>query len=452
MADCLILGEEAAGDGTCAGILERAGHTVRRAATVESAARAYRERRPDVTLLPLRLREMSWSELVARLRAGEPVPNAQPAVVLLCRPSDVALAVRAVREGASDFVTTPAEPEHLALVLDRLAERSRGQQLAVWLDRVRERGGGIAIGSSPRIRDLATQVELIAASDHTTVLLSGEGGTGKGSVAALVHSRSPRAHRPFVEVRCAARSAESIERELFGADEAARGRVQPALVEVASGGTLFLDEVGELPASTQRTLLALLEGAALRRTGAGRDAASGVRIIAATSRDLVAEVNAGRFREELYYRLAVMLLPLPPLRARGRDELVELITRLLDDLSTQIPGAPREPSEPALDCLLRHAWPGNIRELRNVLERAMILSRGEARLEVGVLPPEVRAAPATWEGECAEVRTLDEVERRHIERTLRSHQGNRTRAARELGISRATLIKKIRDYALQATP
>ena len=451
MADYLIVGEEFAGIDECVGMLGRAGHTVRRMASGEAALRAIRDRRPDVTLLALRLPDMTGLELFDRLRDRSRAAD-MPIVVMLCGFADVALAVRAVRDGATDFLTTPVAPEHLALVLERAADNVRARDLQERLTTARASRGAIPIGSSPRMRDLEAQVALIAASDRTTVLLTGESGTGKGSIAALLHARSPRAHGPFVELRCATRTAESVEQELFGVEDAARGLTQPSLLELASGGTLFLDEVGELPASTQLELLRFLEGKPCRRAGSRRDVVSDVRIVAATSQDLVAEVNAGRFREELYYRLAVMLLGLPPLRARARDELVALIARLMADLAPQILGAPREPSEPTIDCLLRYAWPGNIRELRNVLERGMIMGRGAARLEVGSLPPEVRATPAGWEGERPAVHSLAEVERLHIERTLRRHQGNRTRAALELGISRATLIKKIRDYALQATP
>lgn len=335
----------------------------------------------------------------------------------------------------------------MASALEPLRER----HLAHRLTACRESAGLTAIGSSPRMRELTAQVELLAASDRTAVLLTGEMGTGKGSVAGLIHARSPRSRGPFLELACASHAAESLERELFGVEEGVRAVDHPSLLELAAGGTLFLEEIDELPASIQPKLLRILEGKPFRRVGGARDIVADVLVIAATSKDLVAEVNAGRFREELYYRLSVMPLDLPPLRARARADVAELIARLVNDLAPHLPGAPRESSDPALDCLLRYAWPGNIRELRNVLERAMIIGRGRPRMEVWSLPPEVRSEPTGWEGERPAAQTIADVERAHIARTLRAHAGNRTHAARELGISRATLIKKIRDFALQPT-
>lgn len=191
----------------------------------------------------------------------------------------------------------------------------------------------------------------------------------------------------------------------------------------------------------------MLEGKGFRRLGGTQEAAPNVRLVAASGKDLVAEVTAGRFREDLYYRLSVMPVHLPPVRARAREDVVELIAHLLADLGRSLPDAPQSLSEAALDRLLRYAWPGNIREMRNVLERAMIMGRGQVRLEVDLLPTEVRSASGAGV-EHHVPRTLEDVERAHIERTLRAHGSNRTHAARELGISRATLIKKIKGFGL----
>jgi len=210
---------------------------------------------------------------------------------------------------------------------------------------------------------------------------------------------------------------------------------------------LFVDEIGELGTHLQARLLRVFEGKGFRRVGGTREISTDVRVIAATNRDLVNEVNEGRFREDLYYRLSVMPLYLPPLRARSREDLVELMGRIVDDLRPHMPAAPQGISDEALNRLLRHAWPGNIRELRNVLERAMIVGRGAEQIEVRHLPADVRDLSVPL-SEQHVARTLEEVERVHIERTLRVHNANRTHAARELGISRATLIKKIKEYGL----
>jgi len=449
MADLLIVDDEPILRESYARFFERAGHSVRCASTGESALAMWRERRPDVTLLDLRLPDMTGFDVFARVRDEHPV------VIMISGHAEVPLAVRAVQEGVENFLTKPVELTHLGAAMERALEKVRLRHLSRYLTARRESGGHVALGSSPRMRELAAQVDMLASSDRTTVLLLGESGTGKGRVAELIHAHSSRADAPFVEVNCAAHSADALDAELFGLEDAARGVTRAGLLEVASGGSLFLDEVGELPAPLQPKVLRVLEGKMFRRVGGTREIGVDVRLIAATNRDLVHEVNAGHFREDLYYRLSVMPLSLPPLRSRSREDLVELIARLLEELGPNLPGAPREVSENALDALLRYAWPGNIRELRNVLERGMIVSRGDNRLDASALPAEVREASVAVHGESGddgEVRSLADVERAHIERVLRRHEGNRTRAARDLGISRATLIKKIKEYQLHPAP
>jgi transcriptional regulator with PAS, ATPase and Fis domain len=221
----------------------------------------------------------------------------------------------------------------------------------------------------------------------------------------------------------------------------------PGLFEAADGGTLFLDEVAELPETLQATLLRAIEERRVRRAGGSREVPVDVRLIAATVRDLATEVTEGRFREDLYYRLSVMPLHLPPLRARSPEDLRETVAALVTELRRGLQHAPYGVSDEALEVIGSYPWPGNVRELRNVLERALLLARGEELVGVTHLASEVRGI-----GDDASLphvsRSLSEVERAHIERTLRAHGDNRTRAARELGISRATLIKKIREYDL----
>lgn len=443
MADLLLVDDEPMVADGFARYLERAGHTVRRATTGESAVAAWRARRPDVTLLDVQLPDMTGFDVYARIREEHPV------VIMISGHADIPLAVRAVQEGVEHFLTKPVELSHLGVAIERALERVQLRQLSRYLTTRRSIGGKLAIGSSPATHDLAARVQLAAVSDHATVLLLGESGTGKGRVAELIHARSPRAHGAFVAVRCTGASACALELELFGGDDPALGTAQPGLIEVASGGTLFLDEIGVLAPSLQLKLLRLLETRSMRRVGGTRDIGVDVRIVAATTQDLASEVTAGRFREALYYRLGVMPLALPPLRSRSREDLVALIAALIDELAPQLPSPPRELSEPALDALLRYPWPGNLRELRNVLERGLIVSRGAVRLDIDALPPEVRGDDDANEGGIRlDGRTLDEVARLHIERTLRLHQGNRTHASRALGISRATLIKKIKEFGL----
>ena len=446
MASVLIVDDERPVTDAFAAFFEKHGsHTVTCAYTGEEAIAAYEASRPDLVLLDLRLPDMTGFDVYARIRDHSPV------VIMISGHGDIPLAVQALQSGAENFLTKPVELAHLAVAAERAFEKVRLRQLNHYLT---ERRGGaptpFALGTSSVMRDLAAQVELLAASDRTTVLLLGESGSGKGRVAELIHAYSPRKAEPFVQVNCAAMTAEALEIALFGQDVgASRNGNEPhvGLFEVAEGGTLFLDEIGELGTHLQARLLRVFEGRAFRRVGGTREIQSNVRVIAATNRDLVTEVNEGRFREDLYYRLSVMPLYLPPLRARSREDLVELMGRIVDDLRPHLPASPHSISDEALDKLLRHAWPGNIRELRNVLERAMIVGRGADTIEVRHLPAEVRdsSMPNT---EHHVPLTLAEIERAQIERALKAHNANRTHAARELGISRATLIKKIKEYGL----
>jgi transcriptional regulator with PAS, ATPase and Fis domain len=273
-------------------------------------------------------------------------------------------------------------------------------------------------------------------------------------MAEAMHRQSPRAGQRFIEVNCAALTAASLDSELFGVEQGGsadgNGAFRPGLLEAAQGGTIFLDEIGDLDAHLQPKLLRVLEGKTFRRQGGTREVQVDVRLIAATSHDLATEVNAGRFREDLYYRLSVMPISLPPVRARAREDVVELIGHLLDDLHGNLPEGPTEVDDDALARLLRYSWPGNVREMRNVLERAMIIGRGAPSISAAHLASEVRDASGTG-AEHHVPRTLVEIERQQIERALRANEGNRTRACRELGISRATLIKKIRTYGIDAS-
>jgi DNA-binding NtrC family response regulator len=446
MSSVLIVDDERQVTDSFAAFFERHGnHTVSRAYSGAEAIAAYEASRPDLVLLDLRLPDMTGFDVYARIREHSPV------VIMISGHGDVPLAVQALQSGAENFLTKPVELAHLAVAAERAFEKVRLRQMNQYLT---ERRGGssakFALGSSNVMRDLASQVELLAASDRTTVLLLGESGSGKGRVAEIIHAHSPRRSDPFIEVNCAALTPEALEVALFGQEAApAPNGTEPhaGLFEVADGGSLFLDEIGELGTHLQARLLRVFEGKGFRRVGGTREISSDVRIIAATNRDLVTEVNEGRFREDLYYRLSVMPLYLPPLRARSREDLAELMGRIVDDLRPHLPAAPIAISDEALNRLLRHAWPGNIRELRNVLERAMIVGRGTERIEVQHLPAEVRDSSMLI-AEPHVPRSLADIERTHIERTLRANASNRTHAARELGISRATLIKKIKEYGL----
>ena len=446
MADTLLLVDDDASVLRAIGdYFERVGYEVWRDGTGEQAIDTFQRVRPDVVLLDLHLPDSSGLAVLERLR------REGAAVILLTGQGDIETAVKAMQLGAENFLTKPVDMTLLAAAIARVAEKVRLSRQNARLRALDHEAEGIAsLGVSRVMQDLARQIELLAASERSTVLLSGESGTGKGWVARVIHNLSPRSAGPFVEVNCAGLSATFLDSELFGHEKGAYTDAKErkvGLFELADHGTIFLDEIGELTPDLQPKMLKVLETKKFRRLGGTRELSVDVRLIAATNRDLVREVEAGRFREDLYYRLNVMPLVLPPVRDRSREDRLELITRILTDLRTQLPGCPSECTTDVLDRLLSAPWPGNVREMRNVIERSMILARGQATIGFEQLPTELRQRSATDRRYTAQ--SLSEVERLHIERTLRHHSGNRTRAAMELGISRATLINKIKAYSLK---
>jgi len=446
MADTLLLVDDDASVLRAIGdYFERVGYEVWRDGTGEQAIDTFHRVRPDVVLLDLYLPDSSGLAVLERLR------REGAAVILLTGQGDIETAVKAMQLGAENFLTKPVDMTHLAAAIARVAEKVRLSRQNARLRALDHEAEGIgSLGVSRAMQDLARQIELLAASERSTVLLSGESGTGKGWVARVIHNLSPRSGGPFVEVNCAGLSATFLDSELFGHEKGAYTDAKErkvGLFELADHGTIFLDEIGELTPELQPKLLKVLETKKFRRLGGTRELSVDVRLIAATNRDLVREVEAGRFREDLYYRLNVMPVVLPPVRDRSREDRLELITRILTDLKTQLPGCPSDCTTDVLDRLLSAPWPGNVREMRNVVERSMILARGQATIGFEQLPTELRQRSATDRRYTAQ--SLSEVERQHIERTLRHHSGNRTRAAMELGISRATLINKIKAYSLK---
>jgi DNA-binding NtrC family response regulator len=447
VADTLLLIDDDAAVLKAVGdYLEKSGWEVQREGTAANGLEAFDRVRPAVVILDLQLPDASGLDLLEQLRAKG------AAVILLTGQGDIETAVRAMQLGAENFITKPADMVHLAAAVARVGEKVRLARQNVLL-RTGGRAEGAAdsldsLGVSAGMQALAQQVELLAASDRTTVLLTGESGTGKGWVARIIHNLSPRAKGPFVEVNCGGLSATFLASELFGHERGAftdaKERKQ-GLFELADGGTIFLDEIGELSLELQPQLLKVLETKTFRRLGGTREMTVDVRLMAATNRDLVAATRDGRFREDLFYRLSVMPLHIPAVRERTREDRLALLRRLFADLAVEMPGCPPLASAEALDRLLSAPWPGNVREMRNVLERAMILARGKSEIGVEHLPADMRQRQVERRYQPL---SLADSERAHIERALRHHSGNRTRAAQELGISRATLINKIKIYAL----
>ncbi len=422
--------------------LEFDGHTVAVAGDGREALDAARTFLPEVVLLDLRLPDVHGFDLIPPLRELDELV----AVVVLTALSEVPVVVRAMQLGADDFLVKPVDIETLGAVVCRHLERRRADRRNRALRLRAGRPGGL-IGESVQIQRITEQVAQVAPTD-TTILVEGESGTGKGLVAAEIHRMSDRADGPFLDLNCAALSPSLLESELFGHEQGAftdASRAKPGLLEIASGGTVFLDEIGDMPPPVQSRVLKVIEDRRFRRIGGLKDLHVNVRIVTATHRDLRAMVKAGDFREDLYYRLNVFVIRIPPLRERPAD-ILPLAHHFLGDTGG---GARTSPPgfEPGVEeLLLSYSWPGNARELRNVVERAVILARG-SRIATHHLPGDLLPRPGR--AVSGETRSLAAVESEHIQRVLELTGGNVKRSAELLGISRTTLYAKLSTYGLE---
>ena len=402
----------------------------------------------DVVVTDLNMRGMNGLELCERSVSNRPdVP-----VVVLTAFGSFDTAITAIRVGAYDFITKPFEVEVLAVVLRRAIEHRR---LRAEVRRLREAvssalKGELFLGDSTVMRHVAEWVDRVASAD-APVLITGESGTGKEVLAKALHARSPRRDRPFVGVNCAAIPEALLESELFGH---AKGAFTDAkgprvgLFAQAEGGTLFLDELGDMPPTMQAKLLRALQDRKVRPLGGVEETAFDARIVAATNRDLEARISEGSFREDLLFRLDVLRIELPPLRSRGQDIL--FLAQRFIEVASKRSGKPVSGMSPEVaKKLMDYAWPGNVRELENVIERAVVLTGFEV-ISVGDLPDRIQSYTARHVivagADPEELVTLDEVERRYIERVMESVGSNKVRAAQVLGIDRATLYRKLDRY------
>jgi two-component system response regulator AtoC len=425
-------------------LLERSGYEVGRASDGHEGLELHEAHGHDVVLLDLELPDLSGIEVLERLRARD------AAVILFTGHGDIETAVRAMQLGAEDFLTKPVDLPHLIVVIERALQSMRLRREVVRLKSLINHDlSPEGLGQSPQMKKVAHQAELIAASERTTVLLTGESGTGKGWLARLIHNLSPRADRPFIDINCGGLSANFLDSELFGHEKGAftdAKEKKSGLFEVADGGTLFLDEIGELAIQLQPKLLRVLETKSFRRLGGTTEKKVDVRLISATNRDLETAQDDGSFREDLFYRVSVTSIHLPSLRQRTREDRLALLEGFLASLSKEIGGAVPNISTDALERLLEYDWPGNCREMRNALERMLIMARGR---KVGVehLPVELQGRRSSGRYRFDGL-SLEQIEKQHIQHTLKCRDGNRTRTAKDLGITRATLINKIKKFEL----
>jgi DNA-binding NtrC family response regulator len=405
---------------------------------------------PDVVLLDLQLPDMNGIDALKAIR--ERTSNCE--VIMLTGHGSIDTAIESIRIGAFDYVVKPCPIAELEMRIHRAIERQALRRRTSLLERglTPSDPGAWLVGESPEFRRLLALVDRVAPTD-STVLITGETGSGKEMIAKLLHARSPRRLRPFVVVECAALQESLLQSELFGHERGAftgADRAKPGLFEVAHGGTIFLDEIGEVSLATQVKLLRVLDTSTFRHVGGTGEVRVDVRVLAATNRKLDAMVSQGLFREDLYYRLGTMTLDVPPLRARGAD--VELLASHFAGVFGERFGCRKRIGPAALEALRRHDWPGNVRELLHAIEAAMIVCDGEEILP-SHLPGPLRAATAVPAQAAApeaagRLPTLEELERAHIESALRATDGHRGQAAEILGISERNLYRKLREYNL----
>jgi two-component system NtrC family response regulator/two-component system response regulator AtoC len=407
----------------------------------------------EVVLMDIRLPGIDGMEVLRRATAAE----AAPQIVMMTGHGSIDTAIEAMKLGAYDYLTKPCDVEEMRAVIDRARERRALQRENDALKTIlrRHEGDVEIVGTSPAIRDLVARIERIGPTD-ASVLLLGESGTGKELAAQLVHRRSRRADRPFVDVNCGALPETLFESEFFGHEKGAftgAAARKTGLVEASDGGTLFLDEVSEMPLPAQVKLLRFLETGRFRRLGGVKQLSADVRVVAASNRPLEDLVDGGGFRRDLFFRLAVVTLEVPSLRRR-REDIPMLAEHFARGYGRAARGRAVTIDAEAVSALVAYDWPGNVRELRNAIESAVILSEGGV-LRAADLPSRVRergapvgrpangAAAASPDGPIA---TLAEVERAHIQSVLARLEGHRERTARALGIATKTLYRKLREF------
>ena len=439
--------------------LEAHGHVVLEARDQPEAVRQLEQARPAVVLTDLKLPD---GDGFGVLRAAKDLdPELQ--VVVMTAYGSIQDAVTAMREGAMDFLAKPVDPDHLLLMVERAIAQRRmvTEYILLKEEMAARRGAPRIIGEDGKLRHVLQQLHRAAATD-TTVLLEGESGTGKELFARALHALSPRADGPFVAINCAAIPDNLLETELFGHERGAftgAATRKPGRFEVAHRGTLFLDEIGELPLALQAKILRALEERRFERVGGTQSLHVDVRVVAATNRNLKQRVAERQFREDLYFRLSVFPIQIPPLRERANDVVIlarSFVDRFCRDLNKKTITL----SPAALDELQAYPWPGNVRELQNCIERAVILCEGDAihprhlnlsfRQQPAVQPP-----VSPWEqidlgGTMGEAlrRVTAQVERRKLEQTLRDVGGNKIRAAETLQITYKTLLQKMKEYGI----
>ncbi len=454
----LIIDDEKTIRWSLAEALVASGYETVDADTAANGIVRFRETCPDLVLLDMKLPDGSGLDVLKAIRAEDStVP-----VVMMTAYAEVEAAVDAMKHGAYDFIPKPYSVEKLRVSIANAMETERLKTEIAYL-RSSSTGGRFLkhfIGRSPAMQEIFEKIRKIGQSKATTILITGESGSGKELVARAIHAASNEEPRPFMEINCASVPETLLESELFGYEKGAftdaKAR-KAGLVELAEGGTLFLDEIGEMGITLQSRLLRVLENKTFRRVGGVKDLTVNTRIVSATNRDLTQAIKDKQFREDLYYRLKVIPLQIPPLRER-RDDIPLLVSHFIERFNRELGKTVSMPGADVIDLLVRYDWPGNVRELKNVIERAMLLDAQDALL-VSHLPSEIRGGTPLDMPQAVMPRasaasvtspffpmTLRDVERIQIEKTLEQTNGNKSRAAAILGISRQTLREKLKTF------
>jgi two-component system response regulator AtoC len=428
-------------------VLRAKGYAVEVASTGAEGLEKAAAIRPQVVILDMRLPDMDGLSVLRQARQIDPLLQ----VIMITAFGDVPLAFEAAKLGAFNFLRKPYEMEDIELAVEAAGRNFRQ---ASELDLYRRQAwqnytGEEIIGLSGPMQEVRALIEKLVKSKATSVLISGESGTGKELVARAIHYCSDRGHAPLMEVNCSSFQESLLENELFGHEKGAftdASEMKKGLVELCDGGTLFLDEVAEMPLPTQAKLLRFIDFRNFKRVGGAQDIAVDIRIVAATNKDLEAEVRAGRFRSDLYFRLKVVNIPLPPLRERG-DDILLLARHFLAEFSRKFQKSFTGIAPEAVPVFLSYKWPGNVRELRNLLERVVLLEDGPV-LELEDLPRELAGRRTASDGDISSP-TLAQIEADHIAEVLKLTEGNKSRAARVLGISRQGLIEKLRRLRME---
>jgi DNA-binding NtrC family response regulator len=458
-ARILIVEDERAIQLALSGLLKRQGYEIEIADSGEAALAGFEKHDFDLVITDLALGggKTGMDVLAASKKVRPEVP-----VVMITAHGSEKVAVDAMKAGAEDYVPKPFDNDEIRMIVQRALDRTRlEREHHLLLERLqREYGFDSLIGSGPAMRKIFSTIQKVAETD-LTVLVRGESGTGKELVAQALHNASARKNRPFIAVNCAAISRELVESELFGHEKGAFTGADARRVgrfEAAHQGTIFLDEIGDMPLETQAKVLRVLQERSFERVGGNTPLQVDVRVVAATHRDLEAEVERGRYRQDLYYRLKVVEINLPALRERAED-IPALVERFLEQLSHRLGRDKMRVSKEALAALASYAWPGNVRELRNVIEQAAVLATGPAIEDSDLSLPANRGAPRAPKelnspavGSFSEAKKVfvEEFERTFILKALRANGGNISRAAETIGMVRQSLQQKIRELNLKA--